>query len=341
MKQQDIDTFQKSIAKHLVEPFEQKIKDADPLSTDTLVYEIEKEIHAKAEDLIENDKVSIETIQELIGFAKKVSPEEYHKITIKEVSEERTLLEKEDYRAELLYQFFEEADSKASVISFFILNRSSFQDFIKNLMKVQGLFDEVEGLSGERKAYRVASLFEEVAERLYGNYCKMLYELQCVIDDKTEIKSFQKFGIIYNLLKDKISPKYSDLLHTDFALTQYRNAIAHKTYRYLPENDALLLWDYTKEKCFEAVISVDDLLGTVDDILWLTGNCYFQIYNMYLRKNYLLDTGFFKLNNEYLNKVDLTNLKGNKCELLKIEEKMKAIFDEIELKNYVFIRVKK
>jgi hypothetical protein len=312
---------------------EQKVKTFKPQYIQTFNYEIQQELQQKF-DTLSNEETFVITLKEIIEELKAVDFQKLSDKTLKEVSKQRKELAKADYRAELLYQLIEEADKISPLLPFIILNRKPFIPHLENIIKPVALLKECENLEGEPKAEKAADFYHDVAERVYDNYVRVIWELCCVIRGKKQIKSFDTFGNTIRNLQTHLPPKYHDLI--DFDASWYRNTTAHKSRRYLPAEKVLLLFGEREKMPYSEKICANCLQSMAEDIYWMSGEVLFQISTMYLRKDMQIDSGFMKVNMNVLKSFDFDNPDETKINQHEVE--IKKLFKHWQ--GYQIIRKK-
>lgn len=199
--------------------------------------------------------------------------DELKKANLRKINELKT----SDYRIELFYNLLERADKIAPHISIFIITRINVHNYIEKIIEPYDLFEEAEKSHGEHKARITMRLFPVICGFLYENYIRMLWELNSVLEGKTEIRSKGKFGKLINDLVPRLENlDMLELIEPKAAF--YRNAASHASYTYDSKNNLLELWDVNKAK---TSFDVESLYETASEMYSLTS---FDLYNLCLTK---------------------------------------------------------
>jgi len=308
--------IERLINDHIIVPFEEKAKNFDPRFTETFNYELEQDLQSRIDAI----PINPETIKSAKGFIKEIltiiNIEEIEKKNLLKAKKWRQELIASDERASLLFELMEEADKVTPYISYFILARINPIESNKKISKVWGKKIDCEGTSGELRAERVAAYYQEVAEQLYGNYIRIIWELSRVIKGEKRIISYQNFGNLINALKSKknLSSKYQPLI--DFDIAWFRNALTHKERKYLPPNDAFLCWNSKNTENRLETICINCLEEIAEDNFWMTGECFPKIMHLYLIEKIGVETGMIRFSFKI------------------VEELTKDTFDEQVLENH-------
>lgn len=308
--------FERLLNDHFFVPLEKRAENFDPRFIETFNYEIEQEFQAKIATIPINTKTKKFTKDLIREALSIIDIEEVEKKNLLKANQKRQELIESDERAALLLELIDEADKVTPYISYLILARVNPVESIQNTCKVWGKKKECEGTLGELRAERVAAYYQEVAERLYANYIRVIWELSRVIKGDTKIISHQNFGSLINELRlEKNLPiKYHTLI--DFDIAWFRNALTHKERKYLPPNDAFLCWNSKNTKNRLETICINCLEEIAEDNFWMSGECFSEIMHLYLIGKIGVETGMFRFSFKI------------------VEELIKDTFDEQVLENH-------
>lgn len=153
----------------------------------------------------------------------------------------------QDFRFATLLQVVEDAEKMYPNIATLIIFKRNFFDTLAKGFEPYDLMHEYEAQQGERRARAAVRFFREVAEMVYSNYLKILIEFVEILECKSVIKSFQRFGVLANQLPDRLEKLgYKNLVDKDAGWL--RNAACHSHWKYISDSDTILLWDTNHEK---------------------------------------------------------------------------------------------
>lgn len=327
--------LQKLTNNHLLPFFEllrKKQETFDPINFQTYNYELELEIQKRV-DSVQLEDINRLDVKNFIDEFKSLDFRNFL-VEIEKIIEHRkkSFIQK-DKRVELFIQLIEEAEKTTPLISFVILHRRHFPIQMENLAKASVLILECEELEGEAKAEKAADAYHDVAERLYDNYVRILWELCCIIRGKKEFKSKNTFGGTINDLKENLPQKYHELI--DFDAGWYRNTTAHKSRRYFPAEQVLLLTGKIRGIQYEETICANCLEAMAKDIYWMSGQVLLEVSSIYLIKNVLLDSELVKVGLDLLKKIDIEKL--DEIDFEYYNERLKNRFKNLE--GYKILRV--
>jgi len=137
---------------------------------------------------------------------------------------------------------------------------------------------------GEVRARHVVQALHETIDRLYYPYLSILWKLTC-IRKRAWPTAPRNEGALLKQVLDRL-PSPCGLVEPETAL--FRNAAAHKKWRYLPEGDFLQLWDRDREP---VNFPVRLLFRRVLRMYWIAGPALMIVNQWYLVRRVFIDSG--------------------------------------------------
>lgn len=190
-----------------------------------------------------------------------------------------------DPKASLILKLMHEADEKIPHVSLLVVHEYlAPQKTFVGLSKVGDYLRKAEAAMGEEKAQITLDALEKIAEHIYKPYLQSLINLTYFKEGKKP-SVIPKFGGLVATARQRVSI-YPGLIEPDAGWM--RNSAAHSNFEYLPDEQALLMWD---DKVPATKISVDDLFNKVHEMAVISGLTMPRVAQLYLFRETLRDSG--------------------------------------------------
>lgn len=227
-----------NVFENMVEPFIQVAENFDPSEFRTQEFKL-RELVGKQFQGIENNRDTGDALKKLITHLDFFTQA---KSANRELKNERNERAQKDSRFLELDKFVTYIDTRFPNIGFIPLFVINPMELFVRAFEPSDLIEDYKKFNGEKAARTLIRIYREIAELLYYDYLKAIFQLVQILEGKSEIKLSAQFGVLAEQLPVRLKKfGYHNLVDQDAGWL--RNATCHGHWKYKPENHSLVLWD--------------------------------------------------------------------------------------------------